>query len=129
MAVKKYKRQFNSAYKGAPGSKQSDESQTDPSMYVSMKQMLINHARGINSKVHQYEPMYFGDTPIPEINDLVDAQEYVENLEVQKNAAGELVNQEVETAIEKKANEKRKKQAADGGKNPSPKDEDSEEES
>lgn len=105
----KYKRQFVKSYKGAPGSKQSDESMTDPSMFISMKQMLINHSKGINTKVKQYEPQYFGDEPIPEINDLVDAQDYVEDLKARQAEAKKKVEQEAGDFLQKKIDAEKKR--------------------
>jgi hypothetical protein len=89
----KFQTQFNPDYKGSPGSEQSNESETDPSQVISLRQMLINHARGIHTNVKQYEDAYFGEDTPPPFEDMVDAREFAEDLrEKQKETEAKLAD-------------------------------------
>jgi len=79
----KFKTQFNSSYQGDPGSEQSSETQTVPDMGISLKQLLLNHSRGLPSNVAMREGHYF-DSEIPQIDDLTDLQDARRNLELRQ---------------------------------------------
>ena len=79
----KFRTQFDDSYQGSPGSKQSSDSQTVPDMGISLRQLLINHSRGLPSNVFMREGHYF-DTEIPQIDDLTDIRDARADLELRK---------------------------------------------
>lgn len=81
----KIKTQFDPTYKGTPNSPEEGwgESQTVPEMHLTISELVRNYTRGINSNVHMYQAEYFEDTPIPQIEDLTDLQNYKADLKAQ----------------------------------------------
>lgn len=79
----KFRTQFNEDYKGAPGSEQSPESQTVPDMGLTLRELLINHTRGLPSGITFNEGHYF-DSEIPIIEDLTDLQDRRRELEMEE---------------------------------------------
>lgn len=92
---KTIRKQFDPNYKGETGEINNEPSQTVPDQNLSVKQLLINHSRGINSNVHTYEPQYL-DTEIPRITDLTDIAEQRELLRDRENVIKQTIKAERE---------------------------------
>lgn len=103
----RFRKQFVKSYQGMPGSHNDEPSMTVPDQHLTVKQLLINHARGINSAIKNYDPQYF-DTEIPVIEDIVDLMEYKEELAArQKEIDAEIKRQkDAKLAEIRKAKEK-----------------------
>ncbi len=77
------RKQFNNyTFKGETNTLPS---QTVPDLTLSVKQLLINHSRGISSDISINEPMYF-DTEIPIIDDITDLDAFREDLKAREKA-------------------------------------------
>lgn len=107
----KFMTQFTN-YAGSPGIDVGNDSITKPDMHIGLKQLLINHSRGISSNVKVHPAEYFGDEPLPEIEDLVDAREYVEMLREREKAINEEIKEAIQNAKKAKDDAKRKSEAA-----------------
>lgn len=82
----KLRMQFDETYQGHPGIEMDPTSETVPDMGISLKQLLINHTRGLPSTAKMYEAQYFEDLEIPNIDDLVDLQDARRFLSEQEEA-------------------------------------------
>lgn len=78
--MSRFKTQFNPTYKGSPGTTYTQPSQTCPDMNLTVKQLLINHTRGIPSNVKIYDPQYFEDQEIPNFVDKTELHDYTQSL-------------------------------------------------
>jgi len=76
-------------------------SQTRPDMSLTVKELLINHSRGIHSDVKQYEGQYF-DTEIPRIDDITDLVQHKKDLEEFQKQLKEDVEKETKDIKKKK---------------------------
>jgi hypothetical protein len=85
--------QFDFDYNGSPGKQMDPKSQTVPDMSLTVRQLLQNHVRGVDSNVQQKNPLYF-ETQIPTIRDITDVQEYRETLEQKIKDMDEFLRQE-----------------------------------
>lgn len=102
----RFRTQFNPDYKGTPGEVNNEESKTIPDENMSVKQMLINHARGLGTGVAEVKGFYTGDQIAPKDVDLTDGQERVKSLREQARDAGKAIKED-----QKKAEEERVKKA------------------
>lgn len=91
---RKIKVQFDITYKGSDGKVMDGESETMPDMHLTVRQLLENHSRGMDSKVNIRQPLYF-DMEIPTINDITDVDAYKAALEKKLAAVNEFVEQEL----------------------------------
>lgn len=100
----KIKRQYDPSYKGGSqvnGETSDQPSKTLPDQTISLRKLLQNHTRGIPSPgMKQLQGQYF-ETEIPVINDLVDIQEYREELKAKE----ELLKKEVDEYFDQKRRE------------------------
>lgn len=71
--------QFEILYKGHQGKVMDGESETQPDMSISVRQLLARHSRGMSLPPDR-EPLYF-DMEIPQIRDITDVHEYKTLLE------------------------------------------------
>lgn len=76
--------QFDGSYKGWEPEKNTLPSRTQPDMTLTMRELLINHTRGLGVNASEHEPLYF-DTEIPQLDDMTDIEEYRQFLEDEKN--------------------------------------------
>lgn len=101
--TQKFRTQFDPKYKPDEGEVNNEDSKTVPDDCLSLRQLLINHSRGINSNVSNNEGIYSGDTEIPVFMDINDKVEYQNEL-LQKE-------KELSKQIEKERDDKKKKEA------------------
>jgi len=66
---------------------------TVPDLTLTIKQLLVNHSRGIQSDVSHNEPMYF-DTEIPIIDDITDLDAFRQDLKEREKALSLKIKQE-----------------------------------
>ena len=78
----KFKTQFDPKYKPNKGSKNNQESQTQPDMTLSVRAIMKNHTRGMGFGVSVKDGIY-SDSDIPVFYDLTDMVEHKEHLEEQ----------------------------------------------
>ena len=71
----KIRTQFDKEYKGVKGEVFKEKSLTIPDQTLTVRQLFLNHTRGIKSEVYQPEKMYF-DFEIPQLDDLTSMQEW-----------------------------------------------------
>lgn len=88
------------------------KSETIPDQSLTIKELLLNHTRGINTEINQPEPEYF-ETPIPQITDPVELAEHLDmlkqnQLEIQQQAKKEIQAKKEQNA--KEASDKAKKE-------------------
>lgn len=72
-----FRHQFDPTYNGSPGEYNTQPSQTEPDMSLTVRQLLTNHSRGIQSNVKEY-PLNYLETEIPKITDLTDMADFRE---------------------------------------------------
>lgn len=106
MKDRRFKTQFDLNYKGSKGEVFYEPSQTRPDMSLTVKELLLNHSRGLPLDANSQEGYYF-DTEIPHFNDLTEAIEYKEALKQQYNDLEKQIKDEKATAS------KNKKEAAE----------------
>lgn len=102
-----YRTQFDPNYKGSQGQINTKPSKVQPDMTLTIKQLLINHTRGIPSHVQENQGHYF-ETEIPQITDLTELHKYQEELKHRENElmaslSEELRKKALEHAEQKKA--------------------------
>jgi hypothetical protein len=73
------KKQFQSQPYEMLGEENTMPSLTVPDQTLGIKELLINHSRGISSNVKNYEGEYY-DTEIPIIDDLTDLEYYRQDI-------------------------------------------------
>lgn len=67
-------RQFDPNYHNIQGEVNTLPSETIPDMSIGIKQLLINHTRGINTDIKNYESMY--DMDVPQLDDITDLEKF-----------------------------------------------------
>lgn len=77
------KTQFDPSYEGSLPEKNTEPSMTQPDMTLSMRELLVNHTRGLGVMANHKEGFYY-DTEIPQFDDLTDIDAYREYLREQK---------------------------------------------
>lgn len=92
-----FKTQFNPNYKPTEGETNVGDSMTVPDMSLSIRELLINHSRGVSLNVNQPEPQYF-DMEIPNFIDLTDREAYKEMLLEKKLQLDEQIKAEIDAA-------------------------------
>ena len=115
--VKMY-HQFDPNYDYTRGeSIQEGESLTTPNMHITIKKLLINHTRNIPSQVNENKGEFFEDLVIPRFDDMLDAQEWVEDIIAKKGDMDkemtEAIKAAAEAQIESKVQERLEKQQAE----------------
>jgi len=78
------RKQFQDPYY-MPGETNNSPSLTVPDQTLGIKELLLNHTRGISSNVKMYEGQYF-DTEIPIIDDLTDLDAFREDIKAREIA-------------------------------------------
>ena len=91
--------QFDITYGGTPGVEMDGESETIPDMNLTVRQLLENHSRGLDSNVKVRQPLYF-DMEVPTIRDITDVEKYKKALELKLSAVNEFVEKEIAEAQE-----------------------------
>lgn len=104
--------QFDIQYAGHPGKEMDPNSATVPDMHMTVKQLLENHSRGIDSKVEVRQPIYF-ETEIPTITDITDVGNYRESLENRLKEVNNFIAKEREEKQFKESQERLKKEKAE----------------
>jgi len=90
---RKFLTQFDETYQGHPGITIEGVSMTIPDMTLTIKELLINHTRGISSDIPELEGHYF-DTEIPVLEDLTDLENYREQLKQREKELTERIKAE-----------------------------------
>ena len=80
MTKVKFRTQFNPAYKGAEGKVFKGESMTRPEDIMSLKQLLHNHTRNIQTNASHHEGIYTEEQVVPQIRDMNDIVEHRNSL-------------------------------------------------
>ena len=96
---KKYniKMQFDPNYNGSPGQVFKGESKTQPNMAIPIRTLLKNHSRNLPSGVAMFEGQYF-ETEIPIFEDMMDVEEWKDELMETQAALKEEIDKDVEAA-------------------------------
>lgn len=69
----KFVRQFNRNYKGTPYQNESGVSMTQPSMTLTVKELMERHTRGLETDIRHKEEIYLEEgEEVPRITDLTD---------------------------------------------------------
>lgn len=76
-------------------------------MNLSIKELLINHSRGINSTVHENQGEYF-DAEIPQFDDITEEIEYKNNLQLTLDDAIAKAEEEIKTNSFKRTEKSKK---------------------
>ena len=97
----RFRIQFDFDYTGAEHRQMSDEVVTQPDMSLTVRQLLENHTRGLDSNVQHKEPLYF-DVPVPVITDITDVYEYRQSLEKRIAQVQDFIQQELDEEEQKK---------------------------
>lgn len=63
-------------------------------MSLTIRQLLINHSRGINTALHTYPEEYFEDEIIPQFDDIVDLQNFRDELKQRDKDLSEAIREE-----------------------------------
>lgn len=117
--MKAFRRQFQKNQSGAQGEVNNSPSQTVPDQTITLKQLLVNHTRGIPSNTPHIEGHYTG-TEIPVILDLNDMQRLRDDLAEKQKELDEKIFIEKELKAEElkkaKAEKKAKKEALEASK-------------
>lgn len=116
MTKLKFRTQFNPSYKGAKGKVFKGESMTRPEDIMSLKQLLHNHTRNIQSNASHHEGIYTEEQVVPQIRDMNDIVEHRNALNERKNDVESKVKQERETKKKQKEAEEAARKAADDSK-------------
>lgn len=99
--VQKFRHQFAPDYEGTPGEVITLESMTVPDETLTVRQLLINHSRGIGIPGAK-QGVFTGDIVAPVPKDLVDEKERVEALKTQLEETTENAKRELEEAEQKR---------------------------
>lgn len=78
-----FRRQFDPKKTKTIGQTFTKPSLTIPDMSIGVKQLLLNHTRGINNAVHHNEGIY-SEQEIPIFDDITDKIAYLEDLKQQQ---------------------------------------------
>lgn len=78
-----FRTQFDPNYEPTTGEINNKPSMTVPDQNLSIRQLLINHSRGVPSGENMREGVYT-DMEVPNFKDLNDVKEYAESLEARK---------------------------------------------
>lgn len=95
----KYRIQFDFEYGGDPGKTMDGTVVTQPDMSLTVRQLLENHTRGVDSNVQERKPIYF-DVPVPTITDITDVHEYRAHLKEKLMQTDTFIKQEQAEAKE-----------------------------
>ena len=89
--------QFDLNYRGIDRDKSEGESQTIPDMNLTVRQLMANHTRGIDNKIHEKQAGYF-DIQVPSIQDWTDVEKYKQQLERELVKTKEFIKKEQQDA-------------------------------
>lgn len=78
----KFRKQWVKSYKGSEGEKNTMQSETKPNETLTLRQLLINHTKGIGTNARDLGGIYTGDQLAPRFKDVT---EYMEHQEMLKN--------------------------------------------
>jgi hypothetical protein len=96
----RFKIQFDFGYKGNNGKTITGESETEPDLNLTVRQLLTNHTRG--DKAPYREPLYF-DVEVPNIQDITDVHAYREHLLERLETTDNFIKNEIDQIEEVKA--------------------------
>lgn len=102
----KFKTQFNPSYKGTPHKNKSGKSMTQPSMSLTVKELMERHTRGLETGVEAKEELYLEDE-VPRITDLTDLVYQREALEEQQAEIEQQIQNEIDARKREKLKEER----------------------
>ena len=92
-----FKHQYDPDYKPNKGSDNQDESVTQPDMTLSLRQIMMNHTRGIGLGVNINQGIY-SETDVHYFDDFTDMVEHAEYLQEQTD----IINREIEAENKKR---------------------------
>ncbi len=81
-------------------------------MSLTVKELLINHSRGIHSDIKVNDAQYF-ETEIPKFDDITEAREYKQELAEQIKVAEQTAKEEKEKALQARKLALKKKKELD----------------
>lgn len=96
---RKFKRQFDPGYLQAKGEKIDSNSMTIPDMSIGIKQLLLNHTRGLG--LGTYHEGIYSDMEIPIFDDITDKDTYIAELHQQKLDLQKQIDKEQKEAYDK----------------------------
>ncbi len=88
-----FRLQFDIHYNGDDGISISDEVVTQPDISLTVRQLLVNHTPGVDSKDESKTPLYF-DMEIPTLTDMTDVDGYRDHLKAQLKETNAFIKQE-----------------------------------
>lgn len=116
----RFKRQFQEGYKGTPTTLPEMPSCTQPSMTLSVQELMERHTRGIDTGAIQREEIYFpDDMEVPRITDMNEISEMKERLKEKEQELIQKIRDERKEANDKR--EKEKMEQKKDSKNDNPK--------
>lgn len=116
-----FRRQFNPNYKPSKGEKTDPISLTTPDMSLTVRELLVNHSRGIGVNVKDYGQDNYFDTEIPVFQDLNDVKEYREHLvEIIKQVENEIKKKKDADLLDKQNQDAKDKDAVSLVSEPAP---------
>lgn len=81
----KFKRRYDPEYNGSPYQNESGVSMTQPSMSLTVRELMTRHTRGLETGIPPKEEIYLDESQeVPSHNDLVDIVEERERLNERK---------------------------------------------
>lgn len=98
-SANRYRIQFDFGYKGTPGKKVKEGSDTIPDLSLTIRQLLENHTRGMDGNVQVRKPIYL-DTPVPNIQDITEVMAYRDKLNEMIEKTNEFIKKEREAKKE-----------------------------
>lgn len=104
------RRQFNPDYKGSPGETFTQKSKTIPDQSLTIREILINHSKGIPTNINHHEQGQFLDQEVPRFDDITELMEYKQQLQQEQIELDKIVQAEVDKQMLKRA-AKAKKEA------------------
>lgn len=97
-----FKTQFNPNYKPDEGETITDQSQTIPNDCLSLKQLLINHSRGLHSTTVERNGVYTGDQIAHRFTDVTEVIDHKNSLAGKQLDLEDQINEELKEAEEKR---------------------------
>lgn len=115
---KRFRTQFTTSYKGEKGELNTQDSVTVPDDSLSVRQLLINHTRGLATTTSQRQGVYTEDMVAPIYKDITEVQEDQKNIADNLKKAEKDAEEEI---IKNKASREAKEEPADPTPTPTPK--------
>lgn len=101
---------YSEGYMGSPGEVNSGEVMTEPDLALSVRQLLVNHSRGILTTAKVQEGIFTDDIEIPVFTDITEIQEYREKLKQEEKRLSKIAKEEMDKAQDEKLKRRKEEQ-------------------